>query len=212
MVLMLVPILTSWIFKILSFTMKFKEIHPEIIQKYWNNMDNAIVAFWHGRLLMTPYIYRGKKGKALVSQHKDGELIARALEKMGIGTIRGSSTRGGSQALRSMIRDLKSGYDIAIVPDGSQGPRYKVQRGVVELAKLSGTPIIPLTFSSSKKIIFKSWDAFMLPYPFSRGVFLWGEPIYVENKDEEGYFEKKRLEVERKLCEITEFVDNYYKK
>ena len=102
-------------------------------------------------------------------------------------------------------------YDIGITPDGPQGPRYKVQNGVIELSRLSGAPILPISFGASKKKILKSWDAFIIPYPFSKGVFLWGEPIYVEDRKEPDYLEQKRLELERRLNEITEFVDNYFK-
>ena len=107
--------------------------------------------------------------------------------------------------MREMVRASRE-YDIGITPDGPRGPKYVVQEGVIALARLTGVPILPLTFGSSKKKVFASWDAFNLPYPFSRGVFVWGEPIYVRKEDD---MEEKRKELELKLREMTDFVDEY---
>jgi hypothetical protein len=204
------PFLASWVIRALSFTISFKELHPERIQRYWDRDKNVIIVFWHGRLLMSCNVYQGKGIKNLISQHGDGEIIVRSMERMRFGAIRGSTTRGGSVALRNMVKALKNGFDIGITPDGPKGPRYKVQRGIIELARLSGAPIFPLSFGSSRKKVFKSWDAFIFPYPFSRGVFFWGEPVYVEDRKDRDYLEEKRRAVEKELNEGLEFVDNYF--
>ena len=109
-----------------------------------------------------------------------------------------------------MVRAIKNGSDMAIVPDGPRGPRHRLQLGVIELARRTGNPILPLTFSASKKKIFKTWDRFLLPYPFSKGVFVWGEPIYVDRDGERDYLEEMRLLVERRLNELTEEADRYF--
>lgn len=202
-----IPTLAGVIIKMLAATMKLEVLHEERAEQFWDRDEKVIIAFWHGRLLMMGFCYRGKGLKVLISRHKDGEMIARLMYKLGFGTIRGSSTRGGAQAMREMVKALRD-FDIVITPDGPRGPRYVVQEGVIALARFTGAPIIPLTFASSKKKVFGSWDAFNLPYPFSRGAFLWGEPIYV-SKDHD--MEGKRKELESRLREMTEWVDGYVK-
>jgi lysophospholipid acyltransferase (LPLAT)-like uncharacterized protein len=109
-----------------------------------------------------------------------------------------------------MIKVLQNGSDIVIAPDGPKGPRQKAQIGVIELSRITGRPIVPVTFSSSKKIVFNSWDRFVLPYPFSRGVFIWGEPIHVDPQGDRTHLEEKRLLLEGRLNEITEQADHYF--
>lgn len=201
------PPIVSLIIKALAATMKLEYLNEERVRPFWEKDKRFIVAFWHNRLLLMKYSYHGKGIKILISQHKDGELIARVMEMFGFGTVRGSSTRGGAAAMREMVRASKE-YDIGITPDGPRGPKYVIQEGVIALARLTGAPILPLTFGSSKKKVFASWDAFNLPYPFSRGVFMWGEPIYVSKDDD---MEEKRKELELKLREMTDFVDGYAK-
>lgn len=205
LLLIVVPPIARAVLKTLAFTIKIEVLHEERVRPFWGKDERFILAFWHGRLLMMPFCYHGKRIKLLISQHKDGELLAAAMKRFGYGSIRGSTTRGGTAAMREMIKALKES-DIAITPDGPKGPRYVVQDGVVALARLAGVPIIPVTFGSSRKKVFGSWDSFNLPYPFSRGAFLWGEPVYVNKEDD---MEKKRFELENKLKEMTEFVDGY---
>lgn len=110
-----------------------------------------IIAFWHGQQLMMPLAYRGRQARILISQHRDGELIYRIVKRFGFGAIRGSTTKGGQEALRQLIRSGQQGVDLVITPDGPKGPRHIVQPGVIALAKATGLPIIPLTFGCSKK-------------------------------------------------------------
>lgn len=114
--------------------------------------------------------------------------------------------------MREMLKAYREGYDIAITPDGPRGPRYRVQSGVIELARRTGMAIIPLTFSASRKKMFRSWDRFLFPYPFSRGVFIWGEPLFVPRQMDRDTFEQKRLLLERGLREITDRADRYFEK
>lgn len=114
--------------------------------------------------------------------------------------------------MREMLKASREGYDIAITPDGPRGPRYHVQNGIIELARRTGMAIIPLTFSSSRKKLFRSWDRFLFPYPFSRGVFIWGEPVFVPRQMNGREFESKRLLLERRLREITDRADRYFEK
>ncbi len=114
-----------------------------------------IIAFWHGRQLMMPLAYRGKHAAILISQHRDGGLIASIMRQFGFQAIRGSSSRRGAQALRELVKVGRQGQDLVVTPDGPRGPACHVQVGVISLAKLTGFPIIPLTFSCSKKKSFQ---------------------------------------------------------
>jgi lysophospholipid acyltransferase (LPLAT)-like uncharacterized protein len=109
-----------------------------------------------------------------------------------------------------MLRANRDGSDIALVPDGPRGPRCQVQIGVIELAKLTGRPVVPLTFSASRRKIFNTWDRFLLPYPFSRGVFIWGEPVHVDSNGDRAHMEERRALLETRLNELTQKADHYF--
>lgn len=167
-----------------------------------------IVAFWHGRLLMAPTGWR-KRGplSVMISQHRDGEMIARTVHHFGVGTIRGSTSRGGSKALRTMLKAIQGGQNVAITPDGPRGPRMRAQAGIILLARLSGAPIIPATYAVSRCKLASSWDRFVIALPFSRGIYLWGAPIYVARNADEPALEAARLELEQSLNALTEAAD-----
>ena len=156
------PVVGYGVIRMLGRTLRLRTVHPERVESLWGVGQNVIVAFWHGRQLMMPLAYTRRRLtkeasiEILVSQHFDGELIARVLRWFGFGTVRGSTTRGGGRALHEMVRRGRAGADLAVTPDGPRGPRCLAQRGVVELAKFSGLPIVPLTFAASKK---NSWGA-----------------------------------------------------
>lgn len=163
-----------------------------------------ILAFWHGRLLMIPPFVRRKFAiNVLISQHRDGEIIARSLKHWDVKTIRGSTGKAALQAMIQMLRCLKGGEIAAITPDGPDGPRMRAQIGIARLAAMSGLPVIPITFSMKKGKFLGSWDRFLVAAPFSRGVVAWGDPIYIEKKADEATQEKMRLEIERSLNELT---------
>ena len=170
-----------------------------------------IGACWHSRIILLNYLFKGWHLAILVSKSKDGEIIARILQSQGHETIRGSSSRGGLRALAKQIKILKKNQRPgAIIPDGPRGPRYKVQPGIIILAKKTGYPILPLTYSAKKIKIFSSWDRFILPYPFTRCRIVYGDPIYVpEDLDKSSYkiFETK---LEKELCRITDDADRSF--
>jgi len=204
------PWLAYWVIKILGRTLRFEEVNPEIPRAFWDKEISAIGALWHGRLLMMPHIFNGKKLSFLVSSHRDGQIVGKALERFGFHAILGSTNRRGSSALREMVKAIQNGSDVGIVPDGPRGPRQRVQFGVIELARRTGRPVVPISFSASKRKIFKTWDRFLLPYPFSKGVFIWGEPIHVDPHGDRTYLEERRTLLETRLNELTERADHYF--
>lgn len=204
------PWLAYWVIKMIGRTMRFEEVNSEIPNSFWDKGNPAIGAFWHGRLLMMPWVYRGKRLGFLVSPHRDGQIVGRALERFGFHPILGSSNKQGSSALKEMVKANQNGSDIAIAPDGPRGPRYHAHFGVIELARRTGRPVVPLSFSASKKKVFKTWDHFLLPYPFSKGVFIWGEPIHVDSNGDRDYLEQIRALLETRLNELTEKADHFF--
>ena len=173
--------------------------------------NNYIAACWHSRILIMTYYFRKIRAALLVSSSKDGEIIARVLQRQGYETIRGSTSKGGLRAMVQQIKSMKK-YKIpgAITPDGPRGPRFKVQPGIITLAKKTGYPIIPLTYSAKKIKVFASWDHFIIPFPFTKCRLEYGEPVYVPkniSKDEEELY--RRL-LEKELCKITSKVDLYF--
>ncbi len=178
-------------------TGRWQVVGGHIPAAYWDHNKPFILAFWHGRLLMMPKCWRGGMPiHMLISQHRDGKLIARTVGHFGIGCIEGSTTRGGAAALRSILKMLRGGYCIGITPDGPRGPRMHATAGMINIARLSGCPIIPVCYSSDQRRLLKSWDRFAVTRPFSRGVFLWGEPIEVPKDLDEAGTEAMRLKVQ----------------
>jgi len=183
-------------------------VYPECCLK---KGERIIFAFWHGRLLMMPFAYAGKPAAILISQHRDGEYISRIAKIFGFQVIRGSATRGGVRAFKQMIRAIKGGLNLVITPDGPKGPRAQVKSGVIELAKLTGAPIVPVSFSAARRGFLKSWDAFLLPLPFSRAVYVWGEPMYVEPTATKEEVRKYQELLAERLDLLTMEADEYFK-
>ena len=163
--ILIVPLIGSLLIRLLYLTNKKKFHAPENLGD-----EKFIMACWHGELLMIPYAYtRYRKNphvKLLISEHFDGNLIAKTLNFFGFGTIRGSSTRGGAKALIESIKEIKNGYDLGITPDGPKGPRHEVHDGIVIMAQKAKVKIVLVEIKPTKFWQLKSWDKFVIPKPF----------------------------------------------
>jgi lysophospholipid acyltransferase (LPLAT)-like uncharacterized protein len=167
-----------------------------------------IVAFWHGRLLMMPKAWHQLAPfYMLISAHRDGRIIAGAMTYFGIGTIAGSTRRGGSSALRAMLKQLKDGAAIGITPDGPRGPAMTVSVGIVNIARIAGVPIVPVTYATSRRRELATWDRFQLALPFGRGVFLFGEPIEIDAELDDAGLESVRGLLETRMLEMDREAD-----
>jgi lysophospholipid acyltransferase (LPLAT)-like uncharacterized protein len=167
-----------------------------------------ILAFWHGRLLLIPMAWQTLAPMhMLISGHRDGRIIADAVRHFGIDSIAGSSTAGGTAALRAMVRHVRHGDCVGITPDGPNGPAMRASIGIVAAARLAKAPIIPITYATSRRRILASWDRFHFPYPWSRGVYLWGEPIAVPADADEAALETLRRNVEERMIAQTAEAD-----
>ncbi len=159
--------------------------------------------FWHNQLLISPYFWERyfptRRGAALASQSKDGEIIAAVIRCFGLRPIRGSSSRGGGRALVEMKRALDEGFDVAITPDGPRGPCYQVNPGVVKLAQLTGGKVFPMHIAYSRCWRLKSWDGFMIPKPFAT-VRITLDPLHeIPPTATEEEFEYQRAKLEQML-------------
>lgn len=181
MKLSVAPPLAAGTIRLLGHTMRVSTIGGETVDELYRQGKRVIIAFWHGRQLMMPLAYRGRLASILISQHRDGEIIARIMQYFGFQAIRGSSTRGGPRAIRQLLKAWKNGEDLVVTPDGPKGPACKVQSGVIYLAKVTGLPILPLTFACSKKKSFRVGINFRFPIPagkdclFGANPFGWGK-------------------------------------
>lgn len=184
-------------------------------QTEWDGDAGVIACFWHSRILMTPCHWPkdAQPVKALVSLSPDGQFITRVAEHWGIGVVRGSANtkkkaknKGGLAAFREMVAHVRAGGCVAITPDGPKGPRMRVSPGVIKLAKMTGAPVITFSWSTRRRVVFKSWDRFLLPLPFGRGVMEWRGPFQIDAEDEEG-LEAQRLEIERAMIACSQAVE-----
>lgn len=163
-----------------------------------------ILAFWHGRLLMIPMAWqRLAPMHMLISAHPDGQIIADAVTYFGVNSVAGSTSRGGSAALRTMLKRLKEGDCVGMTPDGPRGPAMTASVGIINVARLAQVPILPITYATSRRRILATWDRFHLPWPFGRGVYLWGEPIEIAMELDESGLEGVRRLVETRMVEMV---------
>ncbi|MFL5581320.1 MAG: lysophospholipid acyltransferase family protein [Gemmatimonadaceae bacterium] len=139
-----------------------------------------IYAFWHGEMLPLLLAHRGEGAAVLISSHHDGEIVAQIATRLGLTTVRGSSTRGGARALLGLVQALESGRTVAVTPDGPRGPAHAFAPGALVAAQRAGAPIVPIAVRASRAWRLRSWDRFLIPKPFARVSIAYGEPARVE--------------------------------
>ena len=184
---------------------------------YPKNLNGCLFALWHSRQCGVYGIPEREKLHCLISRSRDGEIIAAAAESLGIKTVRGSQKKGGTQASLEILDVLKEGNNVAITIDGPKGPKEVVKKGIVEIAKLSGVPIVPFAWYSPSKgfIKLKTWDDFCFKKKKKKLCLLCGEPIYVDKDADDNAIEKIRKQVEDDLImlqnEVSKNFFEYYK-
>lgn len=142
-----------------------------------------IIVLWHGQMLPLLYQHRGEGVSILISEHRDGELIARIAASFGHRSVRGSTTRGAGRALLGLVREVEQGHDIAVTPDGPRGPARSFAPGALAVAQRTGAAIIPATVGAARAWRLRSWDRFLIPHPFSRVVISYGDAARVRAPD-----------------------------
>jgi lysophospholipid acyltransferase (LPLAT)-like uncharacterized protein len=178
------------------------EVHPDPRRR-----RTGIYVFWHQRLLCFAYTHGPYRPRILVSRSRDGDLIARVAKGLGCFPVRGSSRRARIEAMRGLLAETASGCDFGVTPDGPLGPRHVFKVGAVYLASQSGIPIVPITVSYGRFWRLKSWDEFLLPWPFTWGVIHVSGAIAVPRDLDASGLETWRLRLEEVLRYHTQATD-----
>lgn len=159
---------------------------------------------WHGHLLVFAFRQRGAGLATLISQSKDGEYIARVVQRWGFTVLRGSSSRGGSGALRSMVRVLRDGQSLAVTPDGPRGPRRRLKPGSLLAARMSGVPILPTAAAATRAWWLGGWDRFLVPKPLARVRLVYGQPRTIPRDADDAELARIGDEIETEMNALTE--------
>ena len=167
------------VLQVISRTWRVRVVNGEYVRELRRTGRPFIFALWHGQLLPLLWHHRGEGVLVLISEHRDGELVARAAQSLGYGLIRGSSTHGAERALISLVRELQGGHEVAITPDGPRGPAKTFAPGALIAAQRSDTFILPVAASADRAWRLRSWDRFMIPKPFARLTVAYGAPTKV---------------------------------
>ncbi|MBN8544202.1 MAG: lysophospholipid acyltransferase family protein [Alphaproteobacteria bacterium] len=176
-------LLSTWL-RFIYATARVRMTIPEASKPFMNGEQQAIFCFWHGRMILNVFKRPKQRDmRVMISRHRDGQIITDVLKHFNIGTVRGSTKKGGDAAIREVITAVAGGTNIAITPDGPKGPAFIAQHGAAYIAQKTGLPLVPISFGASRAKIFDSWDKFLLPKPFSKVVFVVGEPLIIAPED-----------------------------
>jgi lysophospholipid acyltransferase (LPLAT)-like uncharacterized protein len=202
----LAPAVGSWALRLLAATLRLRR-EEKTVEPLWATGVPAIYVVWHARLLLLPYLYRGRGLRALVSRSEDGAMLSDLVRRFGFVPVRGSSSRGGAEGLLSLARAIKEGHSVVVVPDGPRGPREVLKGGIVALARRTGARVVPVALGASSEWRLRSWDEFRIPKPFSRCVVRFGEPVLLPRDIDGAGEETARKEIEAALNAVTWRVD-----
>jgi lysophospholipid acyltransferase (LPLAT)-like uncharacterized protein len=207
----LVPGLAAAAVSALGATLSVRAAGVDALRPLWRARRPLIYAVWHGRILIVPWLnarlrrHEGARAvRVLASRSRDGQMMAEFARRFGLDVTRGSSSRGGLEALRELTRAVRAGEDVAMVPDGPRGPARRLQGGIVALAATTGAPIVPVGVAARPARRLHSWDRFMIPIPFARCAVVFGGLVEVKRHDDR---DEARARVERALEEATEAAD-----
>jgi hypothetical protein len=163
----------------------------------------VIFVFWHSQMLPLVHLHRHRGDVVLVSEHADGEYITRVLHRNGFGTVRGSSTRGATRGLRGLIREARAGRNLALTPDGPRGPVREFKAGALAVAQTTGLPLIPIGVDASSAWRLASWDAFLVPKPFSKVRVAYGPPRWIPRDTDRASLDWMAGDLGRELDRLT---------
>ncbi len=189
---------------------RMKIIGQERYKELRDKGKAVIFLVWHGRIFIVPYFFRKRGIMPLISPSKDGEIPAQIMSRWGYRNIRGSSSHAVIKVWNRMKNELKKGGEVIIVPDGPRGPDREMKLGGIKLAQETGALLVPFTFSTSRKKFLKSWDKFLIFYPFTKVVAVYGPPMNVDPALKDDALEKERQKIERVLIELDEKADRFY--
>jgi lysophospholipid acyltransferase (LPLAT)-like uncharacterized protein len=192
------------ILRLYFLTVRIETINEDALMQHLDRGGKGIAALWHQRIVAV-IGYSKRFGNympsVMISKSRDGDLIADIFTRLNFRPVRGSSSRGGKQALTALVDDLAEHPFAAHILDGPRGPIGFVKPGLIVLAKQSGAPVIPVYASVSRAWVLRSWDRCLVPKPFSKIVVRWGQPITVPKEMDEKAFEEMRSGIEKQMLE-----------
>ncbi|CAM2070048.1 Lysophospholipid acyltransferase family protein [Sulfidibacter corallicola] len=205
----IIGLILSVVLRLIYASCRKRFVNPEHLTRYLDGDQPALIAAWHNRNLMAAFAYlahrrKGRQIVPLASASRDGGMATWAMRGLGIRCARGSSSRGGFAALKTLMRELKAGNDVAITPDGPRGPVYSIQGGVITAAKMTQAPIVPFSWQASKRKELGSWDRMIVPRPFSTLVFVYGEPLEVPRNCPAVEIENYAEELRRRMLALND--------
>ncbi|MGC8602484.1 MAG: lysophospholipid acyltransferase family protein [Desulfomonilaceae bacterium] len=207
LILFLVPRLVTGYFRLVDLTAKKVFLNREYENQVCKKQPFACACF-HGTMLFPVYYCRRYPGVVMVSQSWDGELIDRSIRRIGYDTTRGSSSRGGKEALREMISIINQRkYCSGLAVDAPRGPSRQVKMGIVIVARETGQPVVPFVSWATRKIQFHSWDSMILPLPFSTIVMAFGKPTEVKSGLSDNEYEILRQKIEDEMLRVQKQVE-----
>lgn len=208
--------LGAFYIRLVAWTTRWDRIGKQNYDRLLQGDTGVIATAWHGRLFMAPlWVPRGRRTIAMISRNDDGELISALVRRFNVIAIRGSTydhekkrEKGGSEVYSDAVQEL-TGHKalVAITPDGPRGPRMRAQRGIARLSIETGAPIQPIAFSVRRGKVFRSWDRFLLPWPFGRGVQIFDEPLWPPESADEAATTEFLSRIEERLIAITKQAD-----
>jgi lysophospholipid acyltransferase (LPLAT)-like uncharacterized protein len=187
---------------------RYQPLGPAVAPTQRGLTERYIYAFWHEYMLLPAYHYARPDVHVLISRSDDGQIIAETCRHLGFSVVRGSSSRGGIEAVRQMLRLAPWGH-LGVTPDGPRGPRRKVQSGVIYLASRTELPIVPVGFGVKKAWRAGSWDRFCVPRPFTRATCITAEPMQVPADADGAELEQYRRRLERELLHVTQMAESW---
>ncbi len=193
--------LGTWLLHLLGATWRVRVYGRQALLDRNASDPRVVVTLWHGQMLPIVWAHR-QPTAVMISEHRDGEVIARIIGQLGFSAIRGSTSRGGARALLEAVQVLKSGTDIAITPDGPRGPRHSFAPGALLLGFRAGASLIPIVAHVDRKWQLKSWDGFEIPKPFARVTIVYGTPVSIDADSARVVAERSGLFAERMLAEL----------
>ncbi len=174
-----------WLVRLLGWTWRVRVTHDEAVRAARSSKTPIVFSLWHGQMLPLLYTHRDEGVAVLISEHSDGEIIARIAMRLGYSTVRGSTSRGAARALLGLARVLEEGGDLAITPDGPRGPAKSMAPGVAIVARRAGVPVVAAAASASSAWRLKTWDKFLIPRPFARIHVAYSDAVLVTAADAE---------------------------
>ncbi|MEG3619008.1 lysophospholipid acyltransferase family protein [Magnetovibrio sp. PR-2] len=189
-------------------TSKWEHRGLENVEGLVENETPMLISFWHGRLIPSLFGWPYASTLHILSTpHRDGQIAAKAYNRFGIKTIWGSTKKGGTEAVRNIIKVLKSGGVVALTPDGPKGPRQRMQQSSVDIARMTGAKLVPFGISATKLKWRNSWDCMVIPKPFSHYIIIFGEPMEIPRKASKEEYETLRQEFENRMNALQLEVD-----